>query len=277
MEKIGILYICTGPYKVFWEDFYKTAEEYFLKDFEKHYYIFTDDLAHFDFVDKKYVHLKYIENLPWPLITLFRFRYFLSIKTELENMDYLMFSNSNMKFANVVTKDEFLPRKEQNEDIFVTVHPGYINSKNYDKPFDRSKTSLASVPYNCNAPYVIGAMNGGTSKAFLKMAEELNNRTVEDLKHNVIAKWHDESHLNKYVSTHNNCRVLSPSFCYPCGFELPYEKKIFAVSKESKFNIRNFKGTDVVVKNSRLKLKLSRLKMKLRVLKSCLFREKNVY
>ena len=27
VQKIGVLYICTGPYYLFWEDFYKSFEE----------------------------------------------------------------------------------------------------------------------------------------------------------------------------------------------------------------------------------------------------------
>ena len=30
MCKLGILYICTGKYDIFWEDFYKSCEKYFL-------------------------------------------------------------------------------------------------------------------------------------------------------------------------------------------------------------------------------------------------------
>lgn len=42
--KVGILYICTGKYIVFWEEFYKSCQKYFLSDSEcvKQYYVFTD-------------------------------------------------------------------------------------------------------------------------------------------------------------------------------------------------------------------------------------------
>ena len=40
--KIGILYICTGKYEIFWKDFYLTCEKYFISEAEKHYFIFTD-------------------------------------------------------------------------------------------------------------------------------------------------------------------------------------------------------------------------------------------
>ena len=44
--RIGILYICTGKYDIFWKDFYLSAERYFMQDqsFIIEYYVFTDIL-----------------------------------------------------------------------------------------------------------------------------------------------------------------------------------------------------------------------------------------
>ncbi len=278
MKKIGILYICTGSYKLFWKDFFETSQQFLLPDFEKHYFIFTDDIYFFNNFNKSNIHLKLIENLPWPLITLFRFRYFLSVKQELSKMDYLFFSNSNMKFVDIIRSEDFLPRKEKNEHIFVVEHPGYIYAKTIEKPFERSKKSLAKVPFNSKTPYVIGAMNGGEASAFLEMSELLCTRIENDLKHNIIAQWHDESHLNKYVSTHNGIRILSPSFCYPFGIDVPFEKKIIAVSKQDKFDIKTFKGmNDLSNKNNIIKLYIKKIIIYLKFIFSLLRNEKNVW
>ncbi len=47
-----------------------------------------------------------------------------------------------------------------------------------------------------------------------------------------IAKWHDESYLNRYVIDYPPTKILSPSFCFPEGWELPYEKKIVVLIKD---------------------------------------------
>ena len=39
--KIGILYICTGNYTVFWEDFYESFSKYFCTNSEIHYFVFS--------------------------------------------------------------------------------------------------------------------------------------------------------------------------------------------------------------------------------------------
>ena len=240
-KSIGILYICTGPYALFWEDFYNTFNEKFLPGVDKYYYVFTDaDSIYAEEQDnvKKY----FVKNLPWPLITLFRFDTFLSIKEELSKRDYLMFSNANIICNEVVTAEEFLPCEEKGEQIFVTEHPGYYKKHPIHVPYDRNRKCLAYIPWNCGKTYVIGAMFGGTSKAFLEMSEILKKRIEEDLKKNVIAQWHDESHLNRYIVGRDDCKYLSPAYCYPFGIEVPCPKKISAVSKQAKFDVQTFKG-----------------------------------
>ena len=123
--KIGILYICTGNYTVFWEDFYESFSKYFCKNSEIHYFVFSD--KEMDFSGKKNVHFNKIQNQPWPLITLLRFHSFLSIESELKLCDYLFFFNSNMKCVQPVTETEILP--DDSESLLFVHHPGYIYSK----------------------------------------------------------------------------------------------------------------------------------------------------
>ena len=85
-------------------------------------------------------------------------------------------------------------------------------------------------------------MNGGTSAAFLEMARTLNKAIEEDLKKNVIARWHDESHLNRYIVDRDDYRLLNSEYCYPYGMNVAYKRKISAVSKMEKFDVNKFKG-----------------------------------
>lgn len=245
-KSIGILYICTGPYYLFWEDFYKSFQEKFLRNTKKKYFVFTD-AEHIYAEDSENVQLIKIDNQPWPLITLLRFNTFLSIEPELIKCDYLMFSNANIICDDIITEEEFLPRN--GEDLFVTAHPGYYGKKIYEFPYDRNPKSLAYIPWNCGKDYVIGAMFGGTSQGFVQMSKALKSNIEEDLKKNIIAKWHDESHLNRYVAGRKGVRVLSPEYCYPYGMNVDYEKKISAVSKQAKFDVKTFKGHYEVKRN----------------------------
>ena len=41
MKKLGVLYVCTGKYDVFWDGFFESCEKY-LTGIEKKYFVFTD-------------------------------------------------------------------------------------------------------------------------------------------------------------------------------------------------------------------------------------------
>lgn len=258
-KSIGILYLCTGPYKLFWEDYYNSFEKNFLRDFEKHYYVFADEfnqgLEKYATVEN--VTLIHIDAMPWPLITLLRFRYFLMVEDELKKHDYLMFTNANIVCDTVVTAEEFLPNESDGQEMSYCQHPGYWKTPKYNKPYDRNKKSNAYIPYNCGKDYVIGAMFAGRTDAFLRMTHVLNDRIEDDLKRNVIARWHDESQLNRYIVGKTNYKLLSPGYCYPVGFELPVERKISGVSKQAKFDVQTFKGT--LEENNGLRLLVKRI------------------
>ena len=95
--RIGILYICTGKYDIFWKDFYLSAERYFMQDqsFIIEYYVFTDSPQLYDEENNEHIHRIKQKNLGWPDNTLKRFHTFLRIKEQLEReTDYLFFFNA---------------------------------------------------------------------------------------------------------------------------------------------------------------------------------------
>ena len=84
---IAILYICTGKYSVFWKEFYRSMEKYFLRNSEVEYFVFTDADKLYDEEKNARIHRIRQENLGWPGNTLFRFRMFVSIKEKLERSE----------------------------------------------------------------------------------------------------------------------------------------------------------------------------------------------
>lgn len=230
--KIGILYICTGRYSIFWKKFYKSAERYLMQGYPciREYYVFTDAPSLYGEKKNEHIHRIYQENLGWPGNTLMRFHMFLRIKEQLEReTDYLYFFNANMQFRVPVGK-EFLPEEFSNG-LIGCISPYSYNETNLDFPYDRNPISTAYIPVGEGEFYYAGGLSGGKTDAFLKMSETIRNKTDEDDKKGVIALLHDESHLNRYFLD-NPPKHLSPAYCHPKGWRSPFPEIIRLFEKE---------------------------------------------
>jgi hypothetical protein len=233
MKRIGILYICTGKYSVFFEQFYNSAENYFMKNHKVTYYIFTDDPN-----IKEMDNVKIINQpvLGWPYDTMKRFHMFNSKKDILSNEDYLFFFNANMSFVDYVN-EEILPT-EENDNLMAVNHPGFYNARKEVFTYERRKESQFYIPNTEGKLYYQGCFNGGKSNVFLEMSQKLADMIDIDLNNNIIPIWWDESALNWYYKDKNPLAV-PPGYAYPESWTLPFDKKIVQLDK-NKFGGYNF-------------------------------------
>ena len=216
---IGILYICTGNYTVFWKEFYESCEKKLLLEDEKYYFVFTDAETLEYEEENPRIKKIYQENLGWPDNTLKRFHVFLKHKELYSEMDYLYFFNANLKVVKSIKREEFLP---DGDNLMVTIHPGFYNKINSQFPYERNAISRACIPEGEGDYYVAGGLNGGKRAVFLKMAQELMRNIDEDGANGYVACWHDESHINNYVYMNRGFQTLTPAYLYPEGWDLPY-------------------------------------------------------
>ena len=226
INKIGILYICTGRYSFFWESFYRSAQKYFCRKSELHYFVFTDQVINF-FDNSKIKHINQ-PLLGWPYDTLKRFHFFLERKADLEKMDFLFFFNANMIFNKTISESNILPKI--NDSGLVSVLHSSFYKHDTNPIFEDNKLSTAYVNANKEFNYFQGCLIGGKTKEYLIMAEEIKKSIDIDLKNSIIAKWHDESHMNKYLIKHNPI-ALHPGFAYPQNAKLPFKKMIVQLDK----------------------------------------------
>lgn len=266
--KIGILYICTGKYTIFWKDFYLSMEKNFIEDSEKHYFVFTDS-TDIDFENEnKNIHRIQQDNLGWPDNTLMRFNIFLKSEEELKKMDYIFFFNANLLVLEKITKEEFLPIGK--EKLLATLHPGFYNKKRKKFTYETNKKSTAYIARNEGYSYFAGGLNGGTTRAFLEAIKTINNNTKTDKNNNIIAKWHDESHWNKYLANRNDIKILPPSYLYPEGWQLPF-KPIILIRDKNKY------GGHSSLRNDKLNLKKSNITIIKRLINKIFFKIKNIF
>ena len=236
--RIAILYICTGKYDVFWRGFYESFENKFIIEANKEYFVFTD-AKHINYEEKDSVHKIYQKDLGWPGNTLKRYSIFLNVEEELKKFDYIFFFNANARCCSQITGQEILPDGEKK--LVVVKHPGYFNKERNDFPYDRNEKCLAYIPYDEGEYYVCGGINGGVAEDYLKLIRILAQRIEEDEQNRIVAKWHDESHINRYVFGRNDVRILTPSYCFPEDSNIEFDNKIMVLDKSKYINVDHIK------------------------------------
>lgn len=70
---------------------------------------------------------------------------------------------------------------------------------------EQREVSNAYLPGHVQRPcYVAGGLVGGYTQHFLEMSREIRRNVDADDDQEIIAVWHDESHLNRFFAFNNN-------------------------------------------------------------------------
>lgn len=224
MENVGLLIIATNKYFDFVEPLLESARKYFLSvpGFNVVPFVFTDQQAPVSHGAIKLL----VKHRPWPMTTLLRFRMFLDHRQDIEKMDYLFYCDADMRFVDKVGE----------EVLGTTV--GTIHPLRYDTPlgmvdcYENRPESKAYLPPEQGQRYYMAAFFGGRTENFIDIATELAECIDTDLSRGIIAKWHDESHLNRYFADHPPSVELPPSYCYLEGMSFPFKPVIVSLKKD---------------------------------------------
>lgn len=221
--KVGLLIMATGKYTIFLEKLVASADKYFLPGHNRTYFIFTDgQVPQADNV----VRIEQ-KRLGWPYDTMMRFNVYLKAEPYFSHMDYLFACDADMLFRDTVG-DEILG------ELVATQHPGFILPSQRHDDYERNSASTACVLDGEGSHYFAGGFYGGTINEFLKIVCICTEHIMQDLQKGIIAKWHDESHLNRYFIDNLPTVILSPSYCYPEYWDLPFSPRLIALSKDHK-------------------------------------------
>jgi histo-blood group ABO system transferase len=216
--KIGILLIATNRYIEFINPLIESINKFFLTDYEKHFFLFTNKDAP-DGVKK--IH---IDHKPWPNMTLYRYNIFAANESLFQDMDYLYYLDADMIVVD----------KVGNEILGETVgtsHPGFYNRERSCFTYETNSQSMACISANQGKTYYAGGFVGGSREGFMAMCRTIRKWVDKDASNGITAVWHDESHLNKYFMLHPPQVTLTPDYChhtYP-AWNLP--PKIVAIYK----------------------------------------------
>ncbi len=209
--KIGIIFIGTAKYASFFEGYYSAVKENFLPEHSLTFFAFTDQPS-LDVFSKDDVVVTEVSHQEWPFITLHRFKFMTMVKEQLLELDKVFFIDADLWPVSKITSEDLLSSGHR----FVGVqHPGFVGKIGTFETNPASNACIFDGQYDLSK-YRQGCFWGGNSSDIVQMVVELDKRVDDDTSKNVVAIWHDESHMNKYfVENNNDVLTLHPGFAQP--------------------------------------------------------------
>lgn len=227
--KIAIAFIGTGKYLNFLEQYYETFNTKFLPNDEKHFFVFTDgdidgtpdNMTLVDIKEDSDIKQSDYDSSNWYNLMhqsvggLRRFSVIKMVEDKLKEFNWFMFIDADMFCAETV--EEFF---DDTKPFFGVQHPTFHESwsrNTGDMPHERNNLSITYVdPSEDDGVYLQGCVWGGRVPEVLDMINELNSRVIKDVKNNVLARAHDESHLNRFrLDNKEQFNILHPKFAFP--------------------------------------------------------------
>lgn len=261
VHDLTIFTIATDKYFEYWVSLVESAKKYLSKDISTQWIVFTnrsEDLAQkIELTSDMDLIVQPINGLEWPLPTLLRYSFINSVKNLVSGKEF-MYLDADMLFMNHIDKLDNLVHNPEKK-ITLIMHPGFYRCSGLELAifylrnikfifkdlklkirygslgtWETKRISMAFVERSKRKKYVCGGVWFGEKNAVLEMCELLASRVLKDYSNNVVAKYHDESHLN-WFATESEVTLLGPEYC----FEQSYPQissifpKILAVNKHA--------------------------------------------
>ena len=234
-NKVAICFIGTGKYLNYLPNYYEHIEEHFLPESEKTFLVFTD--GELDGMPDNVIRYQQ-DHLDWPFITLKRFEILNQAREEIMKNDWFVFIDADALVTSDITEEEFF---DPSKPFFGVHHPchflGMQPHGKFPGAFETNPKCRASITEDADvSTYWQGCLWGGKVPYVFELIDELQNRTNDDLKDDIIAVWHDESHLNKFfIENKERVHTLPSSYAYPEDFAdaCDFEAKIVHLSKNN--------------------------------------------
>jgi hypothetical protein len=226
MKKLGIIFIGTGRYIGFYPEWRAAIDRHFCNDVEKQIFVFTD--AQSTPVSDEV--LVPIPHLPWPKVTLSRYRSMLKIYQSSQGCSHFVYMDADMVPVADICFDELFSGK----DIFCVNHPGYPECGQGDYDTNPSSNAFVGI-IPPGYLYSQGCLWGAEWHEFFTLVIQCVQWTDADQAKGHTPPWHDESYLNKYlIGRMGDFNQIPSSYCYPegCGYTIS-EKKILHQYKPS--------------------------------------------
>jgi histo-blood group ABO system transferase len=215
---VGLCIAATGKYAQFVPPLLESAKTFLLPGHEVRPFVFTDAPEIPGATVVAWSHR------PWPDGTLRRYHAYWNARGALQNCDYVLAMDADMRFVGPVGSEVL-------SDRMATQHPGFVSKRG---TYETRPESKAYVGPQEGRRYYCGGFVGGRVDEFLSLSRRISQAVDVDQRAGLVAVWHDESHLNRQMIDTPPTKVLSPAYCTPegCDWFTPTEPaKVLALAK----------------------------------------------
>lgn len=230
MPRIVAAIIAAGRYSQFVGPLLASCREFLFADCEREFLLFLDCEPAGDLAPDCTVYPA--GHLPWPLVTLRRFGTLLQAEERIAAADWFLFLDADMRVVAPIAVDDIFSA----DATLIGVRHPYVEPGT-QFPLERNPRSRAFVATGKEAPvYWQGCLWGGRSPDALAMMRDLAAAVSADEAQGIVARWHDESHLNRYLwEREDRVKTLDPGFALPdVDTSLPYRPRILHLDKDDR-------------------------------------------
>ncbi|GAB1286146.1 Globoside alpha-1,3-N-acetylgalactosaminyltransferase 1 [Apodemus speciosus] len=232
---IGVTVFAVGKYTCFIQPFLESAEEFFMRGYQVHYYLFTNDPAAVPRVPLGPGRL--LSTIPiqrysqWEEISMRRMETINRhiAKRAHKEVDYLFCVDVDMVFRNTWGPETL-------GDLVAAIHPGYFAVPRQQFPYERRQVSSAFVADSEGDFYYSGALFGGRVARVYEFTRACHMAILADKANSIMAVWQEESHLNHYFIWHKPSKLLSPEYLWDDRKPQPQSLKVIRFSSVEKDN-----------------------------------------
>ena len=232
--KVGLIITALANYIVFLKALIASADQFFMNSQKVTYFVLTDSPAGVSkIVSRRNIVSIEESNRGWPNNSMLRFAMISSHREQFQEMDFIFCVDVDVIFKDQVDMEALEYRVG-------TLHPMHYAESRSTYPYDTNPLSTASIKYAEGEYYISGAFFGGCRDEIMKLSETIHAKILRDLNElNYVARWHDESHLNRYFIDHPPTKLLSPEYyCFTSYCNLMPRTRIEAVADLNSLEIK---------------------------------------